>query len=204
MGEWKARPETHKSDDTSEMILPLLWYALYYGWILFELFIAIYKRTDKDTGSVQDRGTQALLWIVIFASMTACEFIRRMLAPTMFAPASIAGIIFLIAGLAVRCIAIITLGKAFSANVAIKSAQTIQRTGIYSVLRHPSYSGLLLIFLGIGLHSRNWLGLAVAFLPSTAALLYRIHIEEAALSRTFGPEYLAYSRATKRLVPGVY
>jgi protein-S-isoprenylcysteine O-methyltransferase Ste14 len=127
-----------------------------------------------------------------------------MLAPNMFAAASIAGVIVLIGGLVVRCIAIVTLGKAFSANVAIKSAQTIQRTGIYAVLRHPSYSGLLLIFLGIGFHSRNWLGLAVAFLPTTAALLYRIRIEEAALSKTFGQEYLAYSRTTKRLVPGVY
>jgi protein-S-isoprenylcysteine O-methyltransferase Ste14 len=186
------------------MILPLLWYVVYYGWILFEVFIAIRMRTGKDAGSVQDRGTQALLWIVIFASMTACEFIRRLLAPNMPAAASIAGIIVLIAGLAVRCIAIITLGKAFSANVAIKSAQSIQRTGIYSVLRHPSYSGLLLIFLGIGLHSRNWQGLAVAFLPSTVALLYRIRIEEAVLNTTFGPDYAAYSRATKRLIPGLY
>jgi len=182
----------------------MIWLVFYYGWIVFELFIAISRRTKKETGSVQDRGTQALLWIVIVVAITGCEFIRRMLAPNMFAAASLAGLIVLMAGLAIRCIAIVTLGKAFSANVAIKSAQTIQRTGIYSVLRHPSYSGLLLIFLGIGLHSRNWLALAVAFLPSTAALLYRIRIEEAVLNTKFGPEYAAYSRVTKRLVPGVY
>jgi protein-S-isoprenylcysteine O-methyltransferase Ste14 len=186
------------------MIVPSVWSVFFYGWIVFEVFIATYKRTDEAAGSVQDRGTQALLWVVIFTSITACEFMRHILAPNMVHAFATAGFIVLLAGIAVRCIAIITLGKAFSANVAIKSTQTIQRTGIYSVLRHPSYSGLLLIFLAIGLHSRNWLALAVAFLPSTAVLLYRIRIEEAVLSSTFGPEYAAYCRVTKRLVPGVY
>jgi protein-S-isoprenylcysteine O-methyltransferase Ste14 len=37
-----------------------------------------------------------------------------------------------------------------------------------------------------------------------AALLYRIHVEERALRGAFGEEYVAYSRVTKRLVPGIY
>jgi protein-S-isoprenylcysteine O-methyltransferase Ste14 len=110
----------------------------------------------------------------------------------------------MIAGLAVRWTAILTLGKAFSSNVAIQESQTIQRSGLYRIVRHPSYLGLLIIFFAIGVHSRNWLGLAVVMVPTTAALLYRIHVEEIALRDAFGAEYADYSKSTKRLIPGIY
>jgi protein-S-isoprenylcysteine O-methyltransferase len=54
------------------------------------------------------------------------------------------------------------------------------------------------------MHTRNWVGLAITLVPTTAALLYRIHVEEAALRQAFGQEYSDYSRATKRLIPGIY
>jgi len=98
----------------------------------------------------------------------------------------------------------LTLGKAFSANVAIQKEQKLKRSGLYQFLRHPSYSGLLLILLAVGLDSRNWAGLLVLIVPATAALLYRIHIEEAALSEAFGKQYTDYGKATWRLVPGLY
>jgi protein-S-isoprenylcysteine O-methyltransferase Ste14 len=44
----------------------------------------------------------------------------------------------------------------------------------------------------------------VVTLPTTAALLYRIHVEEAALNQAFGAQYQAYSATTKRLIPGIY
>ena len=65
------------------------------------------------------------------------------------------------------------------------------------------HSGLLLVFLAIALHERNWLA-AAAMLPPVAALLYRIHIEEAALHDAFSAQYAAYSKTTKRLIPGIY
>ena len=63
---------------------------------------------------------------------------------------------------------------------------------------------MLFIFTAIGLYTRNWIGLAIVVLPTTAALLYRIHVEEQALTRAFGPQYLAYMQSTKRLIPGIY
>jgi protein-S-isoprenylcysteine O-methyltransferase len=90
------------------------------------------------------------------------------------------------------------LGKAFSANVAIRQEQKLKQSGLYRFVCHPSYSGLLLILLAVGLHSRNWAGLLVLIVPATAALIYRIHIEEAALSEAFGEQYADYSKATWR------
>jgi protein-S-isoprenylcysteine O-methyltransferase len=96
------------------------------------------------------------------------------------------------------------LGKSFSSNVAIRSTQTVLKTGLYRWMRHPSYSGLLLCIFAVALHTHNWISLLVIMLPSTAALLYRIHVEEIALREHFGSEYIEYSRQTKRLVPGLY
>jgi protein-S-isoprenylcysteine O-methyltransferase Ste14 len=71
-------------------------------------------------------------------------------------------------------------------------------------VRHPSYLGLEICFLAVGLHTGNWACLALMLIAPTLAVLYRIHIEEQALLGAFGAEYADYSRTTKRLIPGVY
>ncbi|MGC2249618.1 MAG: methyltransferase, partial [Acidobacteriaceae bacterium] len=75
---------------------------------------------------------------------------------------------------------------------------------MYRWIRHPSYLGMLIIFLAIGIHSRNWLGLFVVLIPTTLALLYRIHVEEIALNSAFGETYASYSKTTRRLLPFLY
>ena len=164
-------------------------------------------RTKRSSGKVHDRGSLLILWIVITVSITACQWIREATAPNMFNGAhalKTAGGLVMLVALAIRWTAIFTLGKSFSSNVAIQDSQQITRTGLYRFVRHPSYLGLLLVFLAIGLHSRNWVSFAVVLVPTTAALLYRIHVEEAASKKAFGEEYVAYSKATKRLIPGLY
>jgi protein-S-isoprenylcysteine O-methyltransferase Ste14 len=115
-----------------------------------------------------------------------------------------ASLVVLIAALAIRWTAVFTLEKSFSANVAIRESQKVMRTGLYRIVRHPSYLGLLMVFLSIGIHSRNWVGFVVAIVPPTAALICRIHVEEAALREAFGSDYLECSGITKKLMPGVY
>jgi protein-S-isoprenylcysteine O-methyltransferase Ste14 len=101
-------------------------------------------------------------------------------------------------------VAIFTLRRWFSMNVAIRADQRVHRTGLYRFVRHPSYLGMALGLLAIGLHSRNWACLALILVLPTLAMLYRIHVEESALREALGEEYAAYSRVTKRLIPGVY
>jgi protein-S-isoprenylcysteine O-methyltransferase Ste14 len=184
------------------------WWTWSYGaWVASEVLIAIGTRTRHSCGEVKDRGTQLLLWIVIIASVTAGIWISYVVPAPIFGRAHWlrwTGLLALIAGLAIRWAAILNLGKAFSANVAIREAQRVKKSGFYCYVRHPSYLGLVLIFLAIGLYSRNWISLAIVLIPPTLALLYRIRVEEAALREAFGEEYVAYSRMTKRLIPGVY
>jgi protein-S-isoprenylcysteine O-methyltransferase Ste14 len=184
-----------------------LWKVLDWGWIASEVLILVLTRTRRSTGNVRDRGSLLILWPVIVASVSVGEWIGETHPPTMFGGAHWVrnlSVAILAAGLAIRWTAVATLGKRFSVNVAIYTSQTLHRTGLFRFVRHPSYTGLLLIFVAVGIHTRNWLGLAVVLVPTTAALLYRIHVEEAALNDAFGQEYRDYSRTTKRLIPGIY
>ena len=144
--------------------------------------------------------------MVIFLALTVSGWLQEILRPNMpfhswLRPVSLA---VLVAGLLVRISAILTLGRQFSANVATHAAQTIERRGLYRIVRHPSYLGMEIVFLAIGIHARNWLCLAICVIPPTLAVLWRIHVEEIALRGAFGEEYAEYSRTTKRLIPGLY
>lgn len=185
----------------------LLWKILIYGWVASEIYIGFATRTRSSGGTVKDRGSLVILWVTITLAITAGEMIHYSMPENMFAGARwliVAAMFLLIAGLVIRLTAILSLGKAFSSNVAIRNTQTIYRDGLYRYMRHPSYTGLLLAFLAIGFKEQNWIACIAVIVPITAALVYRIHVEEAALNEAFGAEYAEYSRQTKRLIPGIY
>jgi len=189
------------------MSLEFVFDALSAGWALGEILIALITTTRPGRGHIQDRGTQIILWVVIFASLNIVGWMHQFFpidmpgSYTWLRPAAFG---ILILGLGVRAVAIITLGRAFSANVATSAGQTLQRSGLYGLVRHPSYLGLELIFLAFALHARTWACFAVVLVPPTLAVLYRIHVEETALRLAFGADYEEYSRGTKRLIPGIY
>jgi protein-S-isoprenylcysteine O-methyltransferase Ste14 len=115
-----------------------------------------------------------------------------------------AGMVVLLAGLVLRGWSIKVLGDYFTSTVMVSSDQPVIATGPYRVLRHPSYAGVILAVIGIGLASANWAGLAVVTLPILIPLLWRIHVEESALMTTLGDRYRAYAAQHKRLVPLVW
>ncbi len=184
-----------------------VWTVLYCIWVASEALILIITRTRRNGGNVQDRGSLFVLWFVIGASITAGFWFAAThpVSRSHYTPAfALTSVLMLVAGLAVRWTAIVTLGRSFSANVAIHATQTLHTQGLFRFVRHPSYSGLFLIFLALGLHPANWFGLAIVFIPCSAALLYRIHVEEAVLQQAFGRQYTQYSARTHRLIPGIY
>lgn len=193
--------------DGGLMKIELLWVILVYAWVVSEILLGIVTRTRRGGGAVKDRGSLIIIWATIFLAIFAGETIRSKMPANIFGGAhwlTWVATVVLLAGLAIRATAILSLGKAFSPNVAIRSDQKIYRGGLYRYLRHPSYTGSLICFLAVGIDMRNWLGSFVLVAPITAAFLYRIHVEEIALNEAFGSEYAEYSRQTKRLIPWVY
>jgi protein-S-isoprenylcysteine O-methyltransferase Ste14 len=111
-------------------------------------------------------------------------------------------VLFATAG-ALRIWPVFVLGNRFSGLVAIQPGHTLVTSGVYRVIRHPSYLGLLVNSLGWSLAFRSGVGvlLTVLLIPP---LLARIDAEENLLYSQFGDDYNAYRSQTWRLIPGVY
>jgi protein-S-isoprenylcysteine O-methyltransferase Ste14 len=113
------------------------------------------------------------------------------------------GVLLFAAGGALRLWPVFVLGDRFSGLVAIQPGHTLVTSGIYRVIRHPSYLGLLANALGWALAFRSTLGVLLATLL-LLPLLARIRSEENLLRAQFGAEYDAYRARTSRLIPGLY
>ncbi len=113
------------------------------------------------------------------------------------------GVVLFAAGGALRLWPVYVLGNRFSGLVAIQPGHTLVTGGIYGVIRHPSYLGLLVNALGFGLAFRSGVGVLLAAL-TVLPLLARIEAEERLLHSEFGADYDAFRARTSRLIPGVY
>jgi len=113
------------------------------------------------------------------------------------------GVALFAIGGALRLRPVFVLGHRFSGLVAIQPGHTLVTTGVYRVIRHPSYLGLLVNSLGWALAFRSGVGVLLTVL-TIPPLLARIRAEEALLHSQFGSEYDAYRARTSRLIPGVY
>jgi protein-S-isoprenylcysteine O-methyltransferase Ste14 len=113
------------------------------------------------------------------------------------------GVVLSVAGGALRLWPVYVLGPRFSGLVAIQPGHKLVTSGVYSVIRHPSYLGLLVSSLGWGLAFRSGVGVTLTALM-IIPLLARIRAEERLLRTQFGGEYDTYCARTSRLVPGLY
>jgi protein-S-isoprenylcysteine O-methyltransferase Ste14 len=113
------------------------------------------------------------------------------------------GVVLFAAGGALRLWPVFVLGRRFSGLVAIQPGHTLVTSGVYDIIRHPSYLGLIVNSLGWALAFRSGVGVLLTALM-IPPLLARIRAEEALLRTQFGSEYDAYCRRTPRLIPGLY
>lgn len=112
------------------------------------------------------------------------------------------GLALCVLGAAIACAARYTLGKNWSGAVQLKEDHELIERGPYRYVRHPIYTGLLLLFLGNAIMVGEWRGLlAVAIV--FVSFWHKLSLEEAWLAQHFGARYAEYVSRTKALVPGV-
>jgi protein-S-isoprenylcysteine O-methyltransferase Ste14 len=107
-------------------------------------------------------------------------------------------------GIGLRLWSFQTLGRYFTFTVQTSQDQPVIEAGPYRVIRHPSYAGLVLAFAGLGFIVDNWGSAAVLTVAIACGLVYRITVEERALSRDLGGRYQSYAEGRKRLVPFIW
>jgi protein-S-isoprenylcysteine O-methyltransferase Ste14 len=175
-------------------------------WFISEILLNRFLRSGNYGKNNQDKGSIGIIWIttgianslgIIFAI-----FIKSSISRTAFIP--YLGLSLIVFGMIFRFISIITLGKFFTVDVTIRHDHKLKKDGVYRFIRHPSYLGSILSFIGFGLSLNNWLSLLIISIPVTLAMIYRIKIEEKLLIEQFGIEYLDYMKITYRLIPLIY
>jgi len=176
-------------------------------YLVSEILLNLTRRSRSKTGTKQDRSTLGIIWLVIAVSIMAGVFVAQNFRAAALPHGRVlasASVVLFVAGLILRWWAIIMLGRFFTVDVTIEKDHELVERGPFRIVRHPSYTGVLLAFVGLGLSLRNWAALLVILLPIGAAFIRRMNVEEDALSRALGPRYTEYMRRTKRLVPFVY
>lgn len=119
-------------------------------------------------------------------------------------PMLLGGGIVSLAGLTVRFLAIASLGGFFTEQLKVVHTQPLITGGIYRMIRHPSYGGLLLIVGGLLLLTGSVWGAGIYLTAVTPLVVYRVFNEEQVLVAGFGEDYLRYRGRTKRLIPLVF
>jgi protein-S-isoprenylcysteine O-methyltransferase Ste14 len=182
--------------------------------ILFGLIILIWILSEIITGGIipkvrrrgeniknEDRGSSLLLRLSLFFSVFSAILLAEndiaMLPDTLFYP----GIFLMFIGILVRQWAIFILGCFFTLTISVQKDQNVIDYGPYRFIRHPSYLGLFLTAIGIGIALESWVGILVILLLFGLAIGYRIHIEERFLIAELGDDYTRYMKRTKRLIP---
>jgi protein-S-isoprenylcysteine O-methyltransferase Ste14 len=182
----------------------LVWLAVWVGAAAIELVGAFRRRAEA---TKKDRGSLSVLRICLVPAIVLLEFSPR-IAPAAEIPpplvSAVVGIVILSAGEALRVWSKVALGRYFTYTVMTSSDQPVITSGPYRVLRHPSYTGLLLMAIGAGAAWGNWLGLAAMTLLTLVGLIYRIHVEEKALVEELGDRYRIYAENHKRMIPFVW
>jgi protein-S-isoprenylcysteine O-methyltransferase len=186
------------------MNLPPLPAILGLAYFFSELVLAFTRRSNAKVVS-KDANSLRLIWVVIglsvwFSIRTQAIWPDATLPPWY----TTAGVAIFGAGIVLRWYSIVHLGRFFTVDVAVAADHQLIDTGPYRFVRHPSYTGALLAFIGFGLVLRNWASMLMVSLPIFLAFHYRIHVEERALIQALGDRYRAYMARTKRLIPFVY
>ncbi|MGO8872841.1 MAG: methyltransferase family protein [Acidimicrobiales bacterium] len=114
------------------------------------------------------------------------------------------GLALLWCGIALRFWSFRTLGRYFTFTVQTSTDQPVITSGPHRVIRHLSYAGVLLAVIGLGLFIGKWWSLISLTVAVVCGLVYRIRVEERALTKDLGDAYLDYAATHKRLVPYVW
>jgi protein-S-isoprenylcysteine O-methyltransferase Ste14 len=183
-----------------------------FGWLLFGLGAAypgailihnharreVSRRTPRQGSTHEEERGGVSFWVLLPGFLIA--FFGPPLEWTYLAPilpravaCQIAGGVLFLGALALVIWARVSLRATYSAALRVSVGNRLVQNGPYRIIRHPAYSGLLFMALGVAIGYSSALGLASIAALLVPALVYRIAAEERLLRRHFEGEYAAYA-----------
>ena len=173
-------------------------------WIISELFGAVLIPRLRRRGATRvrrDKGSGALVIFTVFLSISIAFYFGYAGIGMLPDWAFYLGIFLMFLGVLVRQWAIAILGRFFSLTVQIVEDHKVVEKGPYRLVRHPSYTGVLITFIGLGLAVQSGGALLVLLVVFGVSFGYRMLVEERTLLSELGPDYASYMKRTKRLIP---
>lgn len=176
-------------------------------WVIF--FFAFLREAKVvrpalgEKPSVQDAGTFRALMIgspLAVLAAGAAAYLPWFTIPSPVA-AVVTGTILIVAGAVLRRYCFYALGTSFTGVVMVKQDQQIIESGLYRLVRHPSYTAAFMMFIGLGLALGSWISVAILFFAHCYLYGRRVVVEENALVDTLGAPYTEYMLRTKRFIP---
>jgi protein-S-isoprenylcysteine O-methyltransferase Ste14 len=185
----------------------LVFWAVYVWAMVPEVrIIRRARKVPKEAGS-KDRGSVKVMTAAMSTALVLA-FPLAFFDPWPF-PETIhtemfsVGMLLVVLGSLLRRYCWRTLGEYFTGDVQVRAGQPVIRNGPYQLVRHPSYTGGMLMNIGVGLALCSWLSLALLTVTALVTYIYRVRIEEHALVDTLGEPYRVYMRESRRFIPYV-
>lgn len=173
-------------------------------WVVLELRQSITHRPEEVKASW---GSEVLFRVIVAIGALVAGVLSGVAQSATIRPTAVAawvGLVLFWGGISLRLWSFQTLGRYFTLTIQTSSDQPVIANGPYQLIRHPSYAGLLLVIVAVGLFIGNWWSLVCLSVAMAGALVFRIRVEERALMQNLGDGYRDYAATHKRLVPFIW
>jgi protein-S-isoprenylcysteine O-methyltransferase Ste14 len=181
------------------LLLGIPWIVFIVYWIAGALKTRATREKESFTSRFVVLAIEVIGYLLIFGAWTGIGFLgTRVLPRSLVGP--VVGVVLTWSGIALAIWARYHLAEYWSARVTIKEDHQLIRTGPYTHLRHPIYSGLILATLGSALVIDRWrcvLGLCLVL----AGYCFKAKKEEAMLTQQFGDAFREHEKHTGFLIP---
>ena len=175
-------------------------------WVVFELVMSVRQRWRAGGPAARDPTAFVLSACIVAAVIAAEQLGRKGRLPWpggLVWPVA-AGLVLIASGIVLRIWSIATLGRFFQYQIKVQPGHRVVTAGPYRYVRHPSYSGIALVLIGIALACDDVLSLVAVVILGGVGLAVRIRAEERQLTQALGADYEHFAAEHKRLVPGVW
>ena len=175
-------------------------------WVVFELVMNVRQRWRAGGPAARDP-TVVILFACIIGAVVAAEQLGQhgpLRWPGGLVWPVAAGLVLIVAGIGLRAWSIASLGRFFQYQIKVQPGHRVVTSGPYRYVRHPSYTGIALVLIGIALACDDVLSLVAVAILGGVGLAVRIRAEERQLTQALGGEYEHFAAERKRLVPGVW